>query len=93
VNGQRIRVSDLPSFVTPNENTYSISFVELKQFGFINMEAHKTLLKNNKASYVKEWGLSGPDFDMAVQEVMDEFEEYHSFTRFHCWVAIKPTVA
>ncbi|SAL98332.1 hypothetical protein [Absidia glauca] len=63
---------------------------ELKQFGFINKEAHKALLKNYKDFYIKQWGLSSADFDMAVHEVLDEFDEHHSFTRFHCWVARKP---
>ncbi|KAI8085091.1 S-adenosyl-L-methionine-dependent methyltransferase [Halteromyces radiatus] len=63
---------------------------ELKQFGFINKEAHKALLKNYKDFYVKQWGLSSADFDLAVQEVLEEFDEHHSFTRFHCWVARKP---
>ncbi|CAO3621271.1 unnamed protein product [Cunninghamella blakesleeana] len=63
---------------------------ELKQYGFINQEAQKASLRNHKDIYLKQWGVSNSDFDLAVQEVLEEFEEYHSFTRLHCWVAKKP---
>ncbi|ORZ20715.1 S-adenosyl-L-methionine-dependent methyltransferase [Absidia repens] len=77
------KTMDIPLGEWPTEQ-------ELKQFGFINKEAHKALLKNHKDTYIKQWGLSSADYDLAVQEVLEEFDEYHSFTRFHCWVARKP---
>ncbi|KAI8336798.1 S-adenosyl-L-methionine-dependent methyltransferase [Chlamydoabsidia padenii] len=79
------RTMDIPLGEWPTDQ-------ELKQFGFINKEAQKALLKNNRDIYIKEWGLSGTDFDLAVQEVLVEFDEHHSFTRFHCWVVQKPAV-
>ncbi|ORZ01022.1 S-adenosyl-L-methionine-dependent methyltransferase [Syncephalastrum racemosum] len=62
---------------------------ELKQFGFINKEIQKAYLRNRKTFYLSSWGISSDDYEMAIQEVMEEFEEYHGFTRFNCWIARK----
>lgn len=64
--------------------------LELKQYGFINKETQKAYLRNRKQFYVSAWGIAPEDYDLAVQEVMDEFEEYHGFSRFNSWVAKKP---
>ncbi|KAI7849785.1 S-adenosyl-L-methionine-dependent methyltransferase [Circinella umbellata] len=63
---------------------------ELKQFGFINKETRKLYLRNRKTFFMSNWGLSNEDYDMAVQEVLEEFEDYHGFTRFNCWIGRKP---
>ncbi|KAI9244944.1 S-adenosyl-L-methionine-dependent methyltransferase [Phascolomyces articulosus] len=63
---------------------------ELKQFGFINKETRKLYLRNRKTFFMGNWGISSEDYDMAVQEVLEEFEDYHGFTRFNCWIARKP---
>lgn len=78
------RLLDLPVGEWPSDP-------ELKQFGFINKEVQRALLKNMKSFYTSNWGISSEDFDLASQEVLEEFEEYHGFTRFSCWVASKPT--
>lgn len=77
------RLLDLPVGEWPSDP-------ELKQFGFINKEVQRALLKNMKAFYISNWGISSEDYDLASQEVLEEFEEYHGFTRFSCWTAIKP---
>ncbi|GAA5813065.1 hypothetical protein MFLAVUS_006532 [Mucor flavus] len=64
---------------------------ELKQYGFINKEIQKALLKNKKNTYVPKWGISPADYDLAVSEVLEEYEEFKSFSRFNCWIARKPT--
>lgn len=63
--------------------------IELKQFGFINKEIQKAYLRNRKTFYLSSWGISSDDYELAIQEVMEEFEEYHGFTRFNCWIARK----
>ncbi|KAG1098769.1 hypothetical protein G6F42_017936 [Rhizopus arrhizus] len=63
---------------------------ELKQYGFINKEIQKALLKNKKATYVPKWGISPAEYDLAVSEVLDEFEQFKSFSRFNVWIARKP---
>ncbi|ORX54392.1 S-adenosyl-L-methionine-dependent methyltransferase [Hesseltinella vesiculosa] len=63
---------------------------ELKQFGFINQEAHRARLRNHRDFIVKTWGISSDECDALSQEVMDEFEEYHGFTRIHTFIAKKP---
>ncbi|RUP47433.1 S-adenosyl-L-methionine-dependent methyltransferase [Jimgerdemannia flammicorona] len=63
---------------------------ELKQFGFINKETNKTLFKTMKNFYVTQWGITPDDYDLAVQEALDEFDEYHGFTRFNVFIAQKP---
>lgn len=77
------RILDIPIGEWPTEP-------ELKQFGFINKEIQKALLKNKKSSYVPKWGITPADYDLAVSEVLDEYEEYQSFSRFNCWIAKKP---
>lgn len=67
--------------------------VELKQYGFINKEIQKTLLKNKKAVYVPKWGMTPSEYDLAVANVMEEYEEYESFSRFNCWIARKPLLS
>ncbi|CAO3658223.1 unnamed protein product [Rhizopus stolonifer] len=62
---------------------------ELKQFGFINKEIQKAFLRNRKGIYMTQWGLTSDDYDTAVQDMMNEFEEYRGFTRFNCWTAKK----
>ena len=64
--------------------------IELKQFGFINKEIQKAMLKNKKSTYVPKWGITPADYDLAVSQVLDEYEEYQSFSRFNCWIAQKP---
>ncbi|RCH78170.1 hypothetical protein CU098_000846, partial [Rhizopus stolonifer] len=64
---------------------------ELKQFGFINKEIQKAFLRNRKGFYVTKWGITPDDYELAVQEVLAEFEDYHGFTRYNCWTAKKPT--
>lgn len=87
-----------PSLVKLNNSYYIIhlthiiyTIVELKQFGFINKEIQKALLKNKKNTYVPKWGISPAEYDLAVSEVLDEYEEFKSFSRFNCWIARKPT--
>ncbi|KAI9286586.1 S-adenosyl-L-methionine-dependent methyltransferase [Umbelopsis sp. AD052] len=80
------RLLDLPVGEWPSDP-------ELKQFGFINKEVQRALLKNMKTFYISHWGISGEDYDLASQEVMEEFEEYHGFSRFTSWIATKPTTA
>ena len=63
---------------------------ELKQFGFINKEIHKSYLRNRKAFFLANWGISSEDYDLAIQEVLEEFEEHHGFTRYNCWIGRKP---
>ncbi|KAI8986469.1 S-adenosyl-L-methionine-dependent methyltransferase [Pilobolus umbonatus] len=63
---------------------------ESRKYGFINKEIQKAMLKNKKHSYVPKWGISPNDYDVAVSEVLDEYEEFHSFSRFICWIAKKP---
>ncbi|KAI9497280.1 S-adenosyl-L-methionine-dependent methyltransferase [Zychaea mexicana] len=63
---------------------------ELKQFGFINKETHKLYLRNRKSFFMTNWSISSEDYDMAVLEVLEEFEDYHGFTRYNCWIARKP---
>ncbi|KAG0166429.1 hypothetical protein DFQ29_000976 [Apophysomyces sp. BC1021] len=79
------RSLDIPVGEWPQES-------ELKQFGFINKETQKAFLRNRKYFYVSKWGISVEEYDLAVQELLDEFDEYHGFTRFHCWTATKPTL-
>ncbi|KAI8361708.1 S-adenosyl-L-methionine-dependent methyltransferase [Blakeslea trispora] len=62
---------------------------ELKQFGFINKEIQKAYLRNRKAFYITKWGITPDDYELAVQEVLAEFEDYHGFTRYNCWTARK----
>ena len=68
--------------------TYSC-YLELKQFGFINKEIQKAYLRNRKAFYITKWGITPDDYELAVQEVLAEFEDYHGFTRYNCWTAKK----
>lgn len=77
------RVLDIPIGEWPTEG-------ELKQCGFINKEIQKASLKLKKNVYVPKWGISPADYDLAVNEVLDEFDEHQSFSRFNCWVARKP---
>ncbi|RUS17233.1 S-adenosyl-L-methionine-dependent methyltransferase [Endogone sp. FLAS-F59071] len=63
---------------------------ELKQFGFINKETNKSLFKTMKNFYVVQWGITTDDYDLAVQEALEEFDEYHGFTRFNVFIAQKP---
>ncbi|KAI7861296.1 hypothetical protein BDF14DRAFT_1771411 [Spinellus fusiger] len=76
------RTLDIPSGEWPAEG-------ELKQFGFINKEIQKAYLKNSKTLYVPKWGITPEEYDLAVQEVLEEFEEYQGFTRFNCWISHK----
>ncbi|KAG1054891.1 hypothetical protein G6F46_003463 [Rhizopus delemar] len=62
---------------------------ELKQFGFINKEIQKAFLRNRKDIYLSKWGMSSDDYDLAVQDMLNEFEEYKGFTRFNCYTAKK----
>ncbi|KAI9311543.1 S-adenosyl-L-methionine-dependent methyltransferase, partial [Dichotomocladium elegans] len=64
---------------------------ELKQFGFINKETQKAYLRNRKGFFTSTWSISSDDYDQAVLEVLEEFDEYHGFTRFNCWIAKKPS--
>ncbi|KAG2232050.1 hypothetical protein INT48_009398 [Thamnidium elegans] len=64
--------------------------LQLKQFGFINKEIQKAYLRNRKSFYISKWGVTPEDYELAVQEIMTEFEEYHGFSRFNCWIAKKP---
>ncbi|KAI9007431.1 S-adenosyl-L-methionine-dependent methyltransferase [Phycomyces nitens] len=77
-----LRALDIPAGEWPQE-------AELKQFGFINKETQKAFLRNCKSFYVSKWGITADDYDLAVGEVLEEFEEYHGFTRFNCWIAQK----
>ncbi|KAI8059939.1 S-adenosyl-L-methionine-dependent methyltransferase [Gilbertella persicaria] len=77
------RVLDIPVGEWPTEP-------ELKQFGFINKEIQKASLKNKKGAYVPKWGISPAEYDLAVNEVLGEFEDYQSFSRYNCWIARKP---
>ncbi|CEP15274.1 hypothetical protein [Parasitella parasitica] len=79
------RTLDIPIGEWPQDS-------ELKQFGFINKEIQKAFLRNRKSFYVSKWGISPEDYEMAVQEVLAEFEEYHGFSRFNCWLAKKPAL-
>ncbi|KAI8369525.1 S-adenosyl-L-methionine-dependent methyltransferase [Radiomyces spectabilis] len=76
------RTLDIPIGEWPQEP-------ELKQFGFINKETQKALLKNRRQFYMTKWNLSSEDYDTAVVEVLEEFEEYRGFQRFNCWIARK----
>jgi hypothetical protein len=67
-----------------------VFYLELKQFGFINKELQKSYLKNKKNVYVPKWGISPEDYDVALAEVLEEFEAYQSFSRYTCWIARKP---
>ncbi|KAI9318953.1 S-adenosyl-L-methionine-dependent methyltransferase [Dichotomocladium elegans] len=63
---------------------------ELKQFGFINMETQKLFFRNRKYEFSSQWGFSSEEYDRAVQDILEEFEEYHGFSRYHAWIAKKP---
>ncbi|KAI8137619.1 S-adenosyl-L-methionine-dependent methyltransferase [Fennellomyces sp. T-0311] len=63
---------------------------ELKQFGFINKETQKAFLRNRKQDLIGKWGIPTDDYDLAVQEIMEEFEDYHGFSRYNCWIVKKP---
>lgn len=65
------------------------SKIDLKQFGFINKEIQKACLRNRKSLYMSTWGVESEDYDLAVQEMLTEFEEYHGFTRYNSWTAKK----
>ncbi|KAI8066907.1 S-adenosyl-L-methionine-dependent methyltransferase [Gongronella butleri] len=65
---------------------------ELKQFGFINQEAQRARIRNNREYIAKTWGISISECDMLVQETLEEFEEYHGFTRTYTFIATKPSV-
>lgn len=65
-------------------------YIELKQFGFINKETQKAYFKNRKQEFSSQWGIASEDYDQAVQEIMEEFDDYHGFSRYHCWMALKP---
>lgn len=67
-----------------------IFLLDQKQFGFMNKDIQKAFLKNKKNEYMQRWSMSSMDYDVAVGEVCDEFEEYQSFTRVNCWMAKKP---
>lgn len=77
------RTLDIPIGEWPQDS-------ELKQFGFINKEIQKAFLRNRKSFYVSKWGITPEDYELAVQEVLTEFEDYHGFSRFNCWIAKKP---
>lgn len=66
--------------------------IELKQFGFINKEIQKASFRNKKNFYVSKWGITPEDYEIAVQEVLNEFDEYHGFTRFNYYIAKKPFI-
>ncbi|CAO3700764.1 unnamed protein product [Rhizopus microsporus] len=71
-------------------NEYQLNIcTELKQFGFINKEIQKAFLRNRKSIYISKWSVTPDDYDLAVQELMAEFEDYRGFTRFNCWTAKK----
>ncbi|KAI7856169.1 S-adenosyl-L-methionine-dependent methyltransferase [Circinella umbellata] len=74
---------DIPIGEWPEES-------ELKQFGFINKETKKAYLRNRKVDLINKWGIPAEDYDLAIQEIMDEFEEYHGFSRYTCWIVKKP---
>ncbi|KAG1198272.1 hypothetical protein G6F35_012662 [Rhizopus arrhizus] len=76
------RTLDIPIGEWPQE-------ADLKQFGFINKEIQKAYLKNRKSVYMSKWGVESEDFDLAVQEILTEFEEYRGFTRYNSWIAKK----
>ena len=69
---------------------YYCYVIELKQFGFINKETKKAYLRNRKQELINKWGIPAEDYDLAIQEIMEEFEEYHGFSRYACWIAKKP---
>ncbi|KAI8329741.1 S-adenosyl-L-methionine-dependent methyltransferase [Chlamydoabsidia padenii] len=60
-----------------------------KQLGFINQDVQKASYRNKKPYYTTAWGMTGEDYDAAVQALLLEFEDYKSFSRFHCWLAKK----
>ncbi|KAF7732335.1 hypothetical protein EC973_005231 [Apophysomyces ossiformis] len=64
--------------------------IDIPQFGFINKETQKAFLRNKKSFYLSKWEITSEEYDTAVQQVLEEFEEYHGFQRFHCWIARKP---
>ncbi|KAI9022992.1 S-adenosyl-L-methionine-dependent methyltransferase [Phycomyces nitens] len=63
---------------------------DLKQFGFIHRETQKAWLKNKKSFHITRWNITSEQYDHAIQEVLDEWDSYHSYSRYHCWVATKP---
>ncbi|ORZ25885.1 S-adenosyl-L-methionine-dependent methyltransferase [Absidia repens] len=63
-----------------------------KQLGFINQDLQKASYRNKKPYYTTAWNMTTDDYDTAVQELLLEFEDYKSFSRFHCWLARKPTL-
>ncbi|KAI7905794.1 S-adenosyl-L-methionine-dependent methyltransferase [Cokeromyces recurvatus] len=78
------RTLDIPIGEWPQES-------ELKQFGFINKEIQKASLRNRKGFYVSKWGITPEDYEIAVKEVLLEFDDYHGFSRFNCWIVKKPS--
>ncbi|KAI8098811.1 S-adenosyl-L-methionine-dependent methyltransferase [Halteromyces radiatus] len=60
-----------------------------KQLGFINQDVQKATYRNKKSYYSSAWSMTSEDYDAAVQALLLEFEEYKSFSRFHCWLARK----
>ncbi|KAI8074764.1 S-adenosyl-L-methionine-dependent methyltransferase [Gongronella butleri] len=60
-----------------------------KQLGFINQGIQKATYRNRKSYYAGIWAMSSQDYDAAMQALLDEFEEYNSYSRFHCWLAKK----
>ncbi|ORX63012.1 S-adenosyl-L-methionine-dependent methyltransferase [Hesseltinella vesiculosa] len=61
-----------------------------KQLGFINQGIQKASYRNRKSYYAHIWSMSSQDYDVAMQALLDEFDEFKSYSRFHCWQAKKP---
>ncbi|KAI8981867.1 hypothetical protein BDF20DRAFT_863656 [Mycotypha africana] len=62
---------------------------ELKQLGFINKEVKIAFFRNRRQFFITNWHMLSEDYDLAVQELLNEYEEYHGFTRYNCWIATK----
>ncbi|ORZ18978.1 S-adenosyl-L-methionine-dependent methyltransferase [Absidia repens] len=60
-----------------------------KQLGFINLDVQKAVYRNNKPYYQGIWSMTDEEYDAAVQALLLEFDQYKSFSRFHCWLARK----
>ncbi|KAG2177339.1 hypothetical protein INT43_007996 [Umbelopsis isabellina] len=78
------------------EQTYDIPIGEWpddpkqKEFGFLYREQQKALFKSMKKWWLDEIHVTSEDYDQVSQEALEEFEEYHSFTRWRVFTARKP---
>ncbi|CAO3657921.1 unnamed protein product [Umbelopsis ramanniana] len=77
------QVYDIPIGEWPNDPMQ-------KEFGFLYREQQKILFKSMKKWWLEEIHVSSEDYDRVCQEALNEFDEYHSFSRWRVFTARKP---